>query len=82
MVLHYVHVLGEDYGQSAIKDVVITVPAFFGQAQRQALLDAADIAGLNVLSLVGEHAAAALQWGIDKDFVNNTKVCRLRSWDI
>mmetsp|Transcript_26557 Transcript_26557/g.57755 ORF Transcript_26557/g.57755 Transcript_26557/m.57755 type:complete len:464 (-) Transcript_26557:607-1998(-) len=73
MVMHYVKKIGEAYGTSEIRDVVITVPAFFGQAQRELLLQAADLAGLNVLSLVSEHAAAALQWGIDKDFVNNTQ---------
>jgi hypoxia up-regulated 1 len=74
MVLHYVKKIGQAYGQSDIRDVVITVPAFFGQGQRAMLLQAADLAGLNVLSLVSEHAAAALQYGIDKEFVNNTQV--------
>jgi hypoxia up-regulated 1 len=46
---------------------------FFGQAQREALVAAAELGGLNVLGLVSEHACAALQWGIDKDFANNTK---------
>ena len=50
------------------------MPAFFSQAQRQALLDAAEIAGLNVMSLVSENAAAAIQYGIDKDFTNTTEL--------
>jgi hypoxia up-regulated 1 len=49
------------------------VPAWFGQAQRQALLDAAGLAGLNVLSLVNSHAAAALQFGIERSFANTTE---------
>eukprot|EP00959_Pyramimonas_sp_CCMP1952_P002019 41414-Pyramimonas_sp.AAC.1 len=80
MVMHYVKKIGEAYGSSEIRDVVITVPAFFGQAQRELLLQAANLAGMNVLSLVSEHAAAALQWGIDKDFVNNTQV-RYPEWN-
>lgn len=49
------------------------VPAWFGQAQRQALLDAAGLAGLNVLSLVNSHAAAALQYGIERNFANKSE---------
>lgn len=55
-----------------VKDVVITVPVYFGQKQRQALLDAAEIAGINVLSLVNENTAAAIQYGIDLDYVADT----------
>jgi len=57
---------------SPITECVLVVPAFFGPAQRQALLDAADLAGLKVLSLVHAHAAAALQYGIERDFANHT----------
>jgi hypothetical protein len=52
---------------------VATGRRFFGQAQREALVAAAELGGLTVLGLVSEHACAALQWGIDRDFVNNTK---------
>lgn len=45
----------------------------FGQAQRRAVLDAAGLAGLNVLSLINTHAAAALQFGIERSFVNKTE---------
>jgi len=58
--------------ESYITDCVLVVPAFFGPSQRRALLDAADLAGLNVLSLVHAHAAAALQYGIERDFANKT----------
>lgn len=47
-----------------VKDLVITVPAFFNQAGRRALLDAADIAGLKVLSLISTNAAVALNYGM------------------
>ena len=53
--------LGED-----IKDVVITVPAYFGDAERQATKDAGRIAGLNVLRIINEPTAACLAYGLDK----------------
>jgi molecular chaperone DnaK len=49
-----------------IKDVVITVPAYFNDAQRQATKDAGTIAGLNVLRIVNEPTAASLAYGLDK----------------
>ena len=48
------------------KDVVITVPAYFNDAQRQATKDAGQIAGLNVLRIINEPTAAAIAYGIDK----------------
>src|SRR5512146_1933200 len=53
--------LGED-----ITDAVITVPAYFNDAQRQATKEAGQIAGLNVLRIVNEPTAAALAYGLDK----------------
>lgn len=52
--------LGED-----VKDVVITVPAYFTDAQRQATKDAGKIAGLNVLRIINEPTAAAIAYGLD-----------------
>lgn len=49
-----------------IKDVVITVPAYFNDAQRQATKDAGKIAGLNVLRIINEPTAAALAYGVDR----------------
>ncbi len=49
-----------------VKDVVITVPAYFNDAQRQATKDAGKIAGLNVLRIINEPTAASLAYGIDK----------------
>ena len=51
-----------------IKDVVLTVPSFYTQAERQAYLDAAKVAGFKVLSLIEENTAAALQYGLDRIF--------------
>lgn len=52
--------------QTAVNDCVISVPSYFTQAERQALLDAARIAGLNVLRLFNETTATALCYGIYK----------------
>ncbi|HEX9948920.1 MAG TPA: molecular chaperone DnaK, partial [Thermodesulfobacteriota bacterium] len=49
-----------------IKDVVVTVPAYFNDAQRQATKDAGTIAGLNVLRIINEPTAASLAYGLDK----------------
>jgi hypoxia up-regulated 1 len=59
---------GEEKGSSLgnIKDVVLTVPCFATQHERMALLDAAALADLNVLALIDETTAAALQYGMDK----------------
>ncbi len=54
--------LGED-----VTDAVVTVPAYFGDAERQATKEAGEIAGLNVLRIVNEPTAAALAYGLDKD---------------
>ena len=52
------------------KDVVLTVPCFATQRERQALLDAAALADLNVLTLIDENTAAALQYAMDKTFAD------------
>lgn len=52
--------------QTTVNDCVISVPSYFTQAERQALLDAACIAGLNVLRLLNETTATALCYGIYK----------------
>jgi molecular chaperone DnaK len=56
----------EQLGQ-AIEDVVITVPAYFNNAQREATTDAASIAGLNVLRIINEPTAAALAYGFSQE---------------
>ena len=57
----------ESYLGETISDAVITVPAYFNDAQRQATKDAGRIAGLNVLRIVNEPTAAALAYGLDKN---------------
>ena len=56
----------EDYIGQEVKDAVITVPAYFDDAQRKATIEAGEIAGLNVLRIINEPTAAALAYGIDK----------------
>lgn len=60
----------EDYLGETVTDAVITVPAYFNDAQRQATKNAGKIAGLNVLRLVAEPTAAALAFGFDKKDIN------------
>jgi molecular chaperone DnaK len=66
MVLQKLKTAAEDYLGQKVTDAVITVPAYFNDAQRQATKDAGKIAGLNVLRIVNEPTAAALAYGLDK----------------
>ncbi len=66
MVLQKLKKAAEDYLGEPITDAVITVPAYFNDAQRQATKDAGKIAGLNVLRIVNEPTAAALAYGLEK----------------
>lgn len=65
MVLSKMKQIAEDYIGEPVTDAVITVPAYFGDAQRQATKDAGAIAGLNVLRIVNEPTAAAIAYGMD-----------------
>ncbi len=56
----------EEYLGDSVTDAVITVPAYFNDAERQATKDAGEIAGLNVLRIINEPTAAALAYGLDK----------------
>jgi molecular chaperone DnaK len=62
----------EAYLGETITDAVITVPAYFEDAQRQATTEAGEIAGLNVLRIVNEPTAAALAYGLDKGETDQT----------
>src|SRR5215208_6053825 len=66
VVLQKLKSAAEDYLGQKVTDAVITVPAYFNDAQRQATKDAGKIAGLNVLRIVNEPTAAALAYGLDK----------------
>ncbi|KAL3924461.1 MAG: hypothetical protein SGILL_001033 [Bacillariaceae sp.] len=72
MVLNYAEEITHHYGKEKgntygdISDCVLTVPSFATQAERQALLDAAELAGFKVLSLIDENTASAVNFGMDK----------------
>src|SRR5438874_1570434 len=66
MILQKLKQSAEDYLGGKVEKAVITVPAYFNDAQRQATKDAGKIAGLDVLRIVNEPTAAALAYGLDK----------------
>jgi molecular chaperone DnaK len=66
MILQKMKQTAEDYLGSKVEQAVITVPAYFNDAQRQATKDAGKIAGLDVLRIINEPTAAALAYGLDK----------------
>lgn len=66
MILGKMKSIAEDYLGKKVTHAVVTVPAYFNDAQRQATKDAGTIAGLNVLRIVNEPTAAAIAYGLDK----------------
>ena len=66
MILGKMKKTAEEYLGEEVTDAVVTVPAYFNDAQRQATKDAGKIAGLNVLRIINEPTAAALAYGLDK----------------
>ena len=66
MTLQKMKKTAEDYLGTEVTDAVITVPAYFNDAQRQATKEAGEIAGLNVRRIINEPTAAALAYGLDK----------------
>ena len=73
MILQKLKADAEAYLGEPVTEAVITVPAYFNDAQRQATKDAGKIAGLNVLRIINEPTAAALAYGLDKEGIR-------RSW--
>ncbi|MBI96044.1 molecular chaperone DnaK, partial [bacterium] len=65
-ILEKMKKIGEAYLGKEVKNAVVTVPAYFNDAQRQATKDAGVIAGLNVLRIINEPTAAAIAYGLDK----------------
>ncbi len=72
MILQKLKTDAEAYLGEQVTDAVITVPAYFNNAQREATKDAGTIAGLNVLRIVNEPTAAALAYGLDKEGADQT----------
>ncbi len=66
MILQKMKKVAEDYLGEEVKEAVITVPAYFNDAQRQATKEAGEIAGLKVRRIINEPTAAALAYGLDK----------------
>ncbi|WP_249871051.1 molecular chaperone DnaK [Oceanobacillus saliphilus] len=72
IILQYIKSYAEDYIGEKVEKAVITVPAYFNDAERQATKDAGKIAGLEVERIINEPTAAALSYGIDKDDQDQT----------
>ncbi|XP_060035938.1 hypoxia up-regulated protein 1 isoform X2 [Erinaceus europaeus] len=82
MVLNYSRSLAEDFAEQPIKDAVITVPAFFNQAERRAVLQAARMAGLKVLQLINDNTATALSYGVFRRKDINTTAQNVMFYDM
>lgn len=74
MVIGKLKNITESYTGEPLTDVVVTVPAYFNDAQRQATKDAGTIAGLNVLRIINEPTAAAIAYGLDKKTAGETNI--------
>ncbi|MDO4415481.1 MAG: molecular chaperone DnaK [Erysipelotrichaceae bacterium] len=74
MILSYIKSYAESYLGEPVTEAVITVPAYFNDAQRQATKDAGRIAGLDVKRIINEPTASALAYGLDKDTSREQKV--------
>src|ERR1041385_7497747 len=72
MILQKLKADAEAYLGESVTDAVVTVPAYFNNAQREAMKDAGKIAGLNVLRIINEPTAAALAYGLDKEGADQT----------
>src|SRR5204863_480806 len=72
MILQKLKADAESYLGETVTDAVVTVPAYFNNAQREATKDAGKIAGLNVLRIINEPTAAALAYGLDKEDSDHT----------
>src|SRR4051794_6190940 len=72
MILQKLKQDAEAYLGESVTDAVITVPAYFNNAQREATKDAGKVAGLNVLRIINEPTAAALAYGLDKEGSDQT----------
>ena len=66
MILAYGRELAEKQAGGLVRETVITVPSYWNQEKRRMLIDAAELAGLSVIQLVHENAAAAIMYGIDR----------------
>merc|ERR1712137_637325 len=82
MVFAHARQITDTFAEAQVKDWVLTVPTFFSQAQRQALLDAAEISGVRVLSLINENTAAALQLAVHTSYDPSEKPRRILFYNL
>ena len=68
MILRKMKETAETYLGKTIKNAVVTVPGYFNNQQRQATIDAGTIAGLNVMKIINEPTAAAIAYGLNKQY--------------
>jgi heat shock protein 1/8 len=74
MVIKKMREIAEVYLGTAVKNAIITVPAYFNDSQRKATKDAGGIAGLNVMRIINEPTAAAIAYGLDKVAIDKRNV--------
>jgi len=82
MLLMELKHMAEDYLKKPVSKAVITVPAYFNDAQRQATKDAAEIAGLECVRIINEPTAAALAYGLEKASINKDKDLNVLVYDL
>lgn len=82
MVLNNSKHIAEKFADHKMKDVVLTVPAYFKQAERRCLIAAAKMVGLNVLQLINDNAAVALNYGIFRSASFNATVKHIMFYDM
>lgn len=82
MLLNYSRSLAEDFAEQPVKDAVITVPAYFNQAERRAVLHAAQMADLKVLQLISDNTAVALNYGVFRRKDINTTAQNIMFYDM
>jgi molecular chaperone DnaK (HSP70) len=71
MLFGHVKAISSSFAGNDVKDAVITVPTFYSQKERRAMINSAELAGLNILGLINENTAFALQYAINYDFNPN-----------
>ncbi|XP_022109354.1 hypoxia up-regulated protein 1-like [Acanthaster planci] len=82
IVLNKSRALAEEFAEQKIKEIVITVPPFFNQAERESVMYAAELADLKVLQLINDNAAVALNYGVFRRNDFNTTVTNVMFFDM
>lgn len=82
MVLNNTRHIAENFADHPMKDAVLTVPVYFNQAERKAVLDAANMTGLNILQLINDNTAVALNYGIFRASSFNSTMKHIMFFDM